>query len=560
MLLVFHKATTGMIRRFLPFARLLPRLPRSIPPNQLSLQKEHIMLNILTEPLIDMTTAEGTLPASLPEVYAALMADEVEAFPALRPHQRHAWHAFLVQLGAMAMHRAGVTEPPEDAATWAELIRGLTPEFPDDEPWQLVVDDITKPAFMQPPASSSDVEKDYKTVVATPDALDMLITSKNHDLKATTAIQGSAEDWIFALVDLQTMEGFGGAGNYGISRMNGGLGSRPAFSLAPLGGPGAHARRDILALLSNYPTSAGAKNLLWLLPWDGTGPERLLPNELAPLYIEVCRRVRLRADGDGQIYAIRTSSKAARVEGKDAKGRTGDPWTPHNPSRDGLPLTLAAGGFNYKRMKEYLMNWRQPDLLKPTSAERSSSETMQLVARAMVRGQGKTEGYHERIVPIRTKTRNAMLRRTGRDSMEDLGGLAEKRIERISAVQRILSHAIQVFAARGDSDNVSPEHRRLAAPWLNRLDEIIDDRFFDDLQDEFEAGDDATRERVHNDWLRDFVVPQARGILRDATDSLPCPAIHRYRARENATGLFEGRLSGNSGLPFLFDHAEEGNA
>ena len=517
------------------------------------------MQNILTEPLIRIATAESARDASLPEVYAALMADEVEAFPSLRPHQRHAWHAFLVQLGVMAMHRAGITDPPEDEATWTELIRGLTPQFPDDEPWRLVVDDITKPAFMQPPASSPDLEKDFKSMAATPDELDMLVTSKNHDLKTSTAAQAGADDWIFALIDLQTMEGFGGAGNYGISRMNGGLGSRPAFSLAPPGGPGAHVKRDIAALLSDYPVAAGTHDLLWLLPWDGASAQRLLPTELAPLYIEVCRRIRLRRDEAGNIHAIRTSSKAARVEGKEIKGRTGDPWTPHNPNRDGLPLTLAGGGFNYKRVKEYLADWNPPDLLKPTVEERRSDETMRLVARGMVRGQGKTEGYFERSIPVRSKIRNAMTRRTGRASMADLGELAKRRIDRIAIVQRILSHAIQTFAARGDSDNVSPEHRQLARPWLNRLDEVIDDRFFDDLQDEFEADDNAARERIHHDWLRTFVVPRARRILGDATDSLPCPAVHRYRARENATGLFEGRLRGNGGLRFLFDNASEGN-
>ena len=94
------------------------------------------MLNILTEPLIRYRSLAGNLEASLPGVYAALMADEVIAFPALRPHQRHAWHSFLVQLGAMAMHRAGLDTPPETAEEWAELIRGLTSDFPEDEPWQ----------------------------------------------------------------------------------------------------------------------------------------------------------------------------------------------------------------------------------------------------------------------------------------------------------------------------------------------------------------------------------------------------------------------------------------
>ena len=525
------------------------------------------MYNIIAEPLVRINTASDTRYVSMPELYAVLMADEAEAFPALRPHQRHAWHASLVQLGVMAMHRAGVGEPPEDAAGWAGLIRGLTPEWPGDEPWQLVVDDITKPAFMQPPASSQEREKDYKNRVESADELDMLVTSKNHDLKASVVSQASVDDWIFALVSLQTMEGFGGAGNYGISRMNGGLGSRPAFSMAPTGGIGAHVKRDIRALLDIYPAAGDGHRLLWLLPWDGTASERLLPNQLAPLYIEVCRRVRLRSDADGRLYAVRTSSKAARIEGKEIKGRTGDPWTPHNPNRDGLPLTLSRGGFNYKRVTEYLFDWQKPDLLNATLDEQRSNdpdETMQLVARAMVRGQGKTEGYYERVIPIRSKKAlRGMMRRPGSDSTEDLGNLAQERIGEVGKVQGILRHAIATFLARGESRETSPEQRALANPWANRLDEIVDADFFDALQAEFEHSDRAERERVRNEWLmngKDGVVDHARGILNDAVDSLPCPAVHRYRARENAEGLFEGRLRGSGGLPFLFDDNRESNA
>ncbi len=57
------------------------------------------MYNILTEPLIGLVkTGDFRAEVSLPDVYAALMADQIESFPALRPHQRHAWHAFLVQV------------------------------------------------------------------------------------------------------------------------------------------------------------------------------------------------------------------------------------------------------------------------------------------------------------------------------------------------------------------------------------------------------------------------------------------------------------------------------
>ncbi len=518
------------------------------------------MHNLLAEPLIRYAKNQGGVVwASLPEIYAALMHDQVVAFPALRPHQRHAWHAFLVQLAAMAMRKSNINNPPETPAEWETLIRKLTPGFPNDEPWRLVVDDIAKPAFMQPPASSAGKLAEYKTTVTTPDELDMLVTSKNHDVKSGIAAHSDPDEWLIALITLQTMEGYSGVGNYGVSRMNGGLGNRPAFSLAPTGGTGAHIRRDILALLADYSTASESHSLLWILPWDGAKSERLLPDSLASLYIEVCRRVRMRSGENGQLCAIKANSEAARIENEDIKGRVNDPWTPHNTNRDGLPLTLSSGGFTYKRVKEYLLDWRRPALLKPSPAEQKSTDTMQLVARAMVRGQGKTEGYHERAIPLRSKTRNAMLRSAGRDSAEDLGSLAQKRIEEISKIQRILSHAIQTFASGGGSGAGSSELRALARPWLNKLDGAIDHRFFDDLQDEFETNDNAERERIHNEWLQNFILPQARSVLSNAMDSLPCRAIHRYRARVNAESLFEGRIRGNNGLPFLFNNHKESN-
>ena len=524
------------------------------------------MYNLLTEPLIRFErTGDTHTSASLPQVYAALMADEVDAFPALRPHQRHAWHAFLVQLGVIAMHKAGLTEPPMDTEEWARIIRGLTPEFPDDEPWHLAVEDITKPAFMQPPASSKEQEKDYKTAVPTPDKLDMLVTSKNHDLKSDVAAQANIDDWIFAIISLQTMEGFGGAGNYGISRMNGGLGNRPALTLAPFKNTlGAHVERDIRALLECFPellrirdTSTNGASLLWMLPWDGAANESLLLNRLHPLYLEVCRRIRLRLASNNSVEAVRATSKASRIRGKELKGRTGDPWTPCNPSRDGLPLTLSLGGFSYKRITQYLVDWTNPPLLKATQSERLSRKTMKLVARATVRGQGKTEGHYQREIPFRHASYGVF----GRSNISELGDIAKKRIEQVATVQRILSHAIQVFAARGEAGNISPEHRALARPWLNRLDEIVDATFFDDLQDEFDA-ENSERDGIRIRWLLNGtvgVVNHARRLLQEATDTLPCPAIHRYKARVRAEGLFEGRIRGAQGLPFLFADHEERN-
>ena len=512
------------------------------------------MLNILTEPLISFNqTGGGRAQASLPEVYAALMDDRVDSFPALRPHQRHAWHAFLVQLAAMARRRAELAEPPEDAGEWHCLIRGLTPDYPEDEPWQLVVDDITKPALMQPPVSWSGERAEYTGRVSTPDELDMLVTSKNHDIKTAIASQAGVDDWLFALITLQTMAGFDGAGNFGIARMNGGLGTRPGFSLAPFPySLGKQFQRDIAALLeyrpeilAEYPMTDNGATLLWSIPWDGAVGEALSPNRLDPFCIEICRRIRLGYYAGGSLYGIRATSKTARIDAKALNGQMGDPWTPVDV-KGNKSLTLSAGGFTYKRVTDYLTSadWKHPVLMKSSKAEKSSSETMQLVARAVVRKKGKTEGYFERSISIKEKFRLAIQTGIG---LDDVRVLAQSQLDQISNVQRILSHAIQVFAAGGDRANVKPEHRRLASPWLNRLDEIIDARFFDDLQTEFEADAPEERQQIRNRWLlndldKDGVVDHARGILFNAIDSLPCPEIHRYKARVNAEGLFEGRM------------------
>lgn len=531
------------------------------------------MFNILTEPVISFRQTAGDLvDGSLPDVFEALVNNRVESFPALRPHQRHAWHAFLVQLGAMAIQQTGANDLPSDADQWRAIMRAMTLDgWPDDEPWQLVVDDITKPAFMQPPAHSREREQDYKSSIATPDELDMLITSKNHDLKSAVVDTAGVDDWIFALVTLQTMEGFAGAGNYGISRMNGGMGNRPAFSLAPRShSPGHHARRDIGALLEKsqdiegvFPGTGDGQRLLWTLAWDGKPAEALILTQLHPLYIEICRRIRLGFTESGQLSGVRATSKAARINAKALNGRTGDPWAVVDLKGEKV-LTLAAGGFHYKRVTEYLTSagdFATPPLLEPTEEERLSQKPMQLVARAIVRGQGKTEGYYERTIPVGDKLYSAMLRRNaaGRD---DLGVIAKSRLEDIGRIQRILSHAIQVYAARGDRNRISSEHREQARPWLDRLDAVIDATFFDGLQEEFEAEEGKERESIRRRWHLDDegnvgVINRARSLLSDAIESLPCPAIHYYHAREAAEGLFEGRLRGNTGFPDLFVSVEE---
>lgn len=518
------------------------------------------MHNILTDQLIRMDTRDrGRVSSPLPDVYAALMEDEVDAFPALRPHQRHAWHAFLVQLGAMALRRAGASEPPADSKAWAALIRGLTPDYPDDEPWHLVIDDITKPAFMQSPASSADKRAEYKPVDS-PDELDMLVTSRNHDLKSAVASSAEIDDWLFALIALQTTSAQDGRGNYPVSRIKSAYSARPAFSLAPTHGVGSHVFRDIRVLLAQDQKGDNGIALVWTIPWDGAKSEALAFSRLDPLYIEICRRVRLELSVDRRLACVRAGSLGTRIEAKALRGRTGDPWTPIDNAK-GEALNIGPAGFTYKSITKYLTDpdWEWPDLLEATPEESLAGGGMQLVARSLRRNtmkQGMTERYDERIVPLKHKVFGSL----GRSRIKELGDIAKERIEEVRKVQTILNDAVATFLAHGKElgDLERNERRRVkdkARNWSNKsnkLDEIVDASFFDALQDEFEEDDLDKRSSIRDEWLLD-VVKAAWRILGQAQDSLPCPAIQRYRARERSDSVFECRIhSSKDGLPSLF--------
>ena len=88
-------------------------------------------MNLLTDPLFSV--AEGKR-LSLVETFAAMARGEIKGFSALRPHQRPAWHMFLVQLGVLALWKSGRDAPPADPTEWAATLRRLTPNHEDDAP------------------------------------------------------------------------------------------------------------------------------------------------------------------------------------------------------------------------------------------------------------------------------------------------------------------------------------------------------------------------------------------------------------------------------------------
>jgi CRISPR system Cascade subunit CasA len=514
------------------------------------------MNNLLTQPFIHITPGGVE---TLPGVLARLARDEVEVFPALRPHQAAAWHMFLVQLAALALNRAGRTAITEGEDEWLSLLRGLTPDFPNDEPWCLVVEDRQKPAFMQPPVPEG---VKVENPVATPDALDLLITSKNHDLKQEVAREGEAQDWLFALMSLQTSEGFGGAGNYGISRMNGGSSSRPMLGLAPLPAepkamtprPGAWFRRDVEVLVKtrdeqlerfsflHYPASRGI-GLTWLAPWpEGS---QLQTSELDIWFIETCRRIRLRSPG-GVLSAVRGTSKATHINAKHLKGALGDPWAPIHRGEN-KSFTLGDGSFDYRTMTRLLLgerkngqdsqDWDLPVLALPFGAERDGA-TMAVAAAALARGNSKTEGFKSRALPI--GGREALALSLG-PSREALHALARQQMEEIGHFDRALRNALALAAAEGEHDKIKQEHYEMTRGSRDRFDRAADEIFFEHLWARFEAQDKST-ETVAEKRNRfvEKLWPAARAIFEAELPAMPCAGIFRPRAEARASGLFMG--------------------
>lgn len=513
------------------------------------------MHNLLVDSLIRARMADSSVRAfSLPQLYAEMVADRIVAFPALRPHQRHAWHALLCQLGVIALHRAGLTEIPESTEQWRSLLRATTSEFADDQPWHLIVDDPGQPAFLQCPARNG--LSDYRVLEMSPDDLDILITSKNHDVKQTTATQAGMEDWLFALIDLQTMAGYMPAGQnaryYQVARMNGGYSSRPCLGLAPAdGGPGAHLSCDMRrmlggrdALLERYPDyfrRDPGTALLWLEPWDGTGSRDL--RDLDPYFIEICRRVRL-TTREGVIAARTGASTAPRIHAKMAGGDTGDFWTPVR-NKDGKALSLSRAGFRYDRLAELVLDeksYRRPPAMQ-VDAEQGSR--WRLVARGIAAGQGKTEGYHERTdVAFSTATVRALSRQDGRDT---LAKCSSAQIEEVQEVIGALRFGIAVAASGGkDASELGKSHRSHAGPYARRLDAEADARFFPALEERYAASVSADADAVAacRAAFARSLIHAAERLLDEAVESVPCPAIRRPRARARAASAFWGRLRG----------------
>lgn len=496
--------------------------------------------DLLTEPIFGAHLAGQPTRLSLPEILAHLGAGEEVEFGALRSHQQHAWHAFLVQLGALVAERRDSRALDLSVEEWRRGLLVLAGDAGGDEEaataaWHLLVGDLALPAFFQTPAPEGTL-KPYKKEIPTPDELDVVVTTRNHDVKQERMADPDPEHWAYALLTLQTMEGFLGRGNYGISRMNGGFSNRPCLAMAPDLSWSARFRRDVGVwldqreeLLDEYAEDGG-RTLLWLWPWDGEKSSKEALSVCDPFYIEVCRRIRLveRPDGRG-LTARMAATKDYRLDGAPLQGATGDVWTPVKRT-DASALTVSGRGFHYTLLTKLLF---EHDFEKNSALEirQEDGEEPVLVAQAMVRGQGLTEGYHQRVIPLPAKVKNRLALNPA-----TLGDRAEAQINLADTARRKVLHLALTALLQKGADQLDFRDDR-TGPWLTAFDRAVDDAFFphlwatvDDSEEDFQA---SWQQRLHALVWEHF---------EDARGSVPVPIAHRARAEARGELMLRGLL------------------
>lgn len=505
-------------------------------------------MNLLSDPLLRAVTDRGEEALSLPALLEALGQDRVQHLTGLQRHQADAFHVFLCYLAGAILARQNQGDPVQSEAYWREGMRLLAGEAGDNA-WTLVVDDLSKPAFMQPPLPKGDHGK-LKRAADSADALDLLPTAKNHDLKQVRAIHSWPDEWVYALVSLQTMSGYYGRGNPGIARMNSGFGNRPIVELVRSHSPGLRWRDAVIRLLDYRSTLlAGAYGydpqglvLVWLEPWDGKSGIPL--SSLDPFYIEICRRVRLRSDGP-RVWAEGVPSDTNRIAAKELKGVVGDAWLPADVGSAGAKkaaeakaLTISPQGLTADILRRIVF----ADRIQLTPLQRPQpawSGTLWLTISVLVRGQGTTDGFHAREIPIPPPVR---VRLFGPPiKREPFAQLARSALEYTGILEnRVLKPALFAYI-EGAPETIQFDRASAKAWWQRfsgRFASLWSQDYFPWL---WAVPDPFEEEPLLKSWVK-LLSDHALTVLHEASAAMPKRTGRLYRTQVQAERIYWSSL------------------
>jgi len=200
---------------------------------------------------------------------------------------------------------------------------------------------------------------------------------------------------------------------------------------------------------------------------------------------------------------------------------------------DAKALSVQGQGFDYKLVHRILFTG---DFVKSEiqRVQASDGERLTLISQGAARGNSKTEGYHERRIPISPKIRGLLIA----NQEAHLERIAGKRIAEINEMRKLLWVALAVLFANGNSGDGTEGNKAKASKFSAPFELAEDARFFVDLNEELEATDAIAQ---HLQWLLGLV-DRAEAILKAAFDAGPRSGIQKYRAQSAALSRFHGGL------------------
>lgn len=450
------------------------------------------MYNLLKDRIIPVEVWNGEREfCTLGGVLAALTQGRVKSFPHLRDHQIQAWHTFLVQLAVMAIDEAAGADSPKQMTSlmWDDALYSIGGWYTT---WELVVDDLTKPAFLQPPhptESSIDYEAPTKGEFEygedprrTPDALSVLFTNRQHSMKAEYLRDAQPIDWVYALVTRQTLGYFskGGGGAkcyYSISRVNSNFGNRLEMHVVPsIMWPDLFNTNVQQVLRGNQIPDRDKIRLAWTEPWRGVKGQTIPAEEVSPLFIDVANRIRL-LEGEGGIVARIAATACIRVE---QSGELCNPWQPTD-CKKGKPASASEERrlrYDVVAPMIFGLGWNMPDCLRPVTDGRDGPQQIEI--RGMPRTQGKVLGIFHRQIEVPEDVLPLLGHPDG-----DLAEEAEIRLDQCDTfLDEVFKPAVcyvsnppekEQFAARWPSDD---NRQSVVKNWMNALRWKIDKCFF----------------------------------------------------------------------------------
>jgi CRISPR system Cascade subunit CasA len=302
-------------------------------------------------------------------------------------------------------------------------------------------------------------------------------------------------------------------------------------------------KRDALALLATrntllqqpYPYSQNGKVLLWIYPWDGTGTLAL--SSLDPFFIEIARRVRLRVNAEG-IQAYTSGSAAHFIAADQLAGNLGDAWIPITQRTNGA-LTVPESGLTSELLRNLIFGEGYTQAAMQHAD--SSAAGGWFSASVLVRGQGKTDGFHSATIRIPARPRVALF--GGGAAHDRLALLSKRGLDTAAVVRKALRNAMFLLMEGGpekinyDADQVAKwvdnEEKPFALNW--------NPRYFDWLWSTVEIPNDDQALRPWFDELRRL----AQETLDRAAEQAPQRHGRSYRAKTSAQGMFFGSLKKN---------------